>query len=269
MPAHGSLDGGEHEAGGAAAALRRLYRRMYDFLCGVHPRVYLWHAQFLSSRALVLSMRRALAYVPDGCRVLDVGCGTAPYRRWLPRRVDYTGIDIAAGGGAPDIVIEPDSAWPLADGAYDLVLCTQVLEHARDKDLLLAEIKRVLRPGGLLILSVPFVYGEHGLPHDYRRFTRAGLREALESDYVPAEQFVSGRAGTVLVTLFLNWADEALGARRATRVLKPLLLPFWLGVCLFCNVAGFLLDKIDPTTSLYLDNIYIGRKGPARGVINR
>jgi SAM-dependent methyltransferase len=116
----------------------------------------------------------------DGTLV-DVGCGAQPYRRLLPAKARYVGLDTASaaddfGYGVPDVrVIAEDGAWPVGDGEADIVLATETLEHVPDPAAFVTEAQRVLRPGGRLILTVPFAARWHFIPHDYWRFTPSGL----------------------------------------------------------------------------------------------
>jgi SAM-dependent methyltransferase len=64
---------------------------------------------------------------------------------------------------------------PLKTESVDAVLCTEVLEHAIDPELLIGEIFRILRRGGRVCVTVPFIWGLHELPYDFRRFTPFGL----------------------------------------------------------------------------------------------
>ncbi len=82
------------------------------------------------------------------------------------------------------VELEPDSPFPLDDAAFDLVLCAETLEHVRDVQLLLSEIRRVLRPGGLLALSTPaarfLVRPPDPLSPHLRLLTRRSLRRLLD-----------------------------------------------------------------------------------------
>jgi SAM-dependent methyltransferase len=69
---------------------------------------------------------------------------------------------------------------PAADESCDGAILMAVLEHVRDADRTLTEARRILKPGGLLFVDVPFIQGFHASPHDYRRYTEPGLREAVE-----------------------------------------------------------------------------------------
>lgn len=115
--------------------------------------------------------------------VLDYGCGGQPYRRLLERyAAGYIGADVAAAAGVtPDVVLTPGEPAPLPEACVDTILSTQVLEHVYDFHAYLADCKRLLRPGGKLILSVPMHWRHHEMPYDYWRFTRFGLERSLES----------------------------------------------------------------------------------------
>jgi SAM-dependent methyltransferase len=137
----------------------------------------------LQLATIVQHLRPALGSL-DG-RVLDVGAGQSPWRGWLPERVHYSGLDIANAAefgmaeAMRDVTYYDGRAMPFGDGAFDAVLCIEVMEHARDPELLVSEMFRVLKPGGTLLLTVPWSARLHHLPHDYHRFTRTRLRELL------------------------------------------------------------------------------------------
>jgi SAM-dependent methyltransferase len=112
--------------------------------------------------------------------LLDVGCGEMPFRGMLPSGIRYTGIDVQQAGdfGMHDhdeIKLFDGRSIPFPDENFDVVLCTEVLEHAVDPEALIAEMWRVLRPGGIMLVTVPFSARVHYAPHDYNRFTRYRL----------------------------------------------------------------------------------------------
>jgi ubiquinone/menaquinone biosynthesis C-methylase UbiE len=69
---------------------------------------------------------------------------------------------------------------PVKDNSFDTVLCNQVLEHVPEPQHLFCEITRVLKTGGILILTAPHIWELHEVPHDYYRFTPYGLRYLAE-----------------------------------------------------------------------------------------
>lgn len=100
-----------------------------------------------------------LARVPAGAAVLDIGCRDGGLRRYLPPGVRYQGMDITPEFAGPDIVIQDVSnGIPFPDAGFDHVFCIEVLEHVPNPYGALTEMRRVLRPDGVLILSVPNPY---------------------------------------------------------------------------------------------------------------
>lgn len=119
-------------------------------------------------------------------RILDVGAGQSPWQAWLPTTAVYQGIDVGHADefgmevARSGIIYYDGTTMPIEDGTYDSVLCIEVLEHSESPQLLLSEMARILRPGGRLILTVPWSARLHHLPYDYHRFTRMRLLKLLE-----------------------------------------------------------------------------------------
>jgi SAM-dependent methyltransferase len=136
-------------------------------------------------------------------RLLDVGCGAQPYRQLLPSNVVYLGIDtidakMHFGYDSPDTVYFAGETWPVETASVDVVLCTEVLEHVADPVVFLREMYRCLRPAGRAILTVPFAARWHFIPHDYWRFTPAGLHLLLEQAlFTDIRVYARGNALTV------------------------------------------------------------------------
>jgi SAM-dependent methyltransferase len=114
--------------------------------------------------------------------MLDFGCGGRPYENLFRPRLDrYIAADVAQAKGTEiDIELIPGEPVPMDDGTVDVVLSTQCLEHVPDVDSYLSECNRLLRPGGILILTAPMQWRHHDVPYDYLRFTRYGLTIFLE-----------------------------------------------------------------------------------------
>jgi len=160
-------------------------------------------------------VEQAARTVGNGAAVLDVGAGTAPYRELFShtryRTVDWPGSPHAAGRDA-DIVASAE-AIPLPSRSVDLILLTQVLEHVPRPLAVLDEQHRLLREGGRLIVTVPMTWELHEQPHDYFRFTAAGLAAVLEqSGFAVREQ--SARGGTLdTIAQLLRNVSWQLGSR--------------------------------------------------------
>jgi SAM-dependent methyltransferase len=146
----------------------------------------------------------------EGGDVLDVGCGAQPYRTLFPRRARYRAIDIAQakarfGYHLPDTEYFEGSRWPVCDTSIDLVLATETLEHVREPPVFLSEARRVLRPGGRLVLTVPFSARWHYIPHDYWRFTPSCLSILLkEAGFLEVAVYARGNELTVVCNKIMS-----------------------------------------------------------------
>lgn len=125
---------------------------------------------------------KLLAPEMDG-KLLDFGCGAKPYKSLFSNVTDYIGIDIENEGHDHknekiDVYYNGD-VIPFDNDTFDSVLTTEVLEHVPDVDRCLKEIRRVLKPNGKLLITVPFIWQEHEMPFDFRRFSSIGIRKHL------------------------------------------------------------------------------------------
>jgi SAM-dependent methyltransferase len=152
--------------------------------------------------------------LPSGARLLDYGCATSPYRDLFGPTIDYVGADIA---GNPEATIElkADGTVPVEGESFDVVLSTQVLEHVRDPGGYLAESRRVLKPGGYLVLTTHGIMQFHPDPVDFWRWTADGLAKAVSDGGLDVVEMrgIMGLAPTA-VQLFQN-ATAAHVPRRA------------------------------------------------------
>jgi len=116
-------------------------------------------------------------------RLLDVGCGEKPYAPLFRDLVDeHVGVDHPESIHPLSAVDVLATAYdiPLEDASFDTVLMTEVLEHLEEPARAIAEARRLLRPGGNLILSTPFMWPLHEEPRDFFRYSPHGLRHLLE-----------------------------------------------------------------------------------------
>lgn len=160
--------------------------------------------------------------------LLDLGCGDSPYRELVsPYVTRYLGCDPVAQS-RPNVVAD-GAGLPFRSGSFDSVLCTQVLEHVPDPLAVVKEIARVLRPGGVALITTPLNSGIHLAPHDYSRLTEFGLRHLSELAGLKVEaleerggRIASAAQAVLLVFEVDRMPSRHLGAalmRRAIRLL--------------------------------------------------
>ncbi|MBI1947850.1 MAG: methyltransferase domain-containing protein [Deltaproteobacteria bacterium] len=179
-------------------------------------------------RAVRDFVRQALdgVLVRPGLRVLDVGCGEQPLRASVEARgARYLGVDVSANPAHTTAALCRADALPFAAASFDVVLLTEVLEHVDEPATAIGECARVLRPGGSLIVTVPFMYPLHEEPHDFLRPTAHLLRRLCDEqglevvDLSPLGDTL-GAAATLLDHAWSTTRGPAHWARLGVRMLS-------------------------------------------------
>lgn len=183
-------------------------------------------------------------------KVLDVGCGAQPFRGLLSSQATYFGIDTVDamahfGYEMPDTLYYAGNTWPVTNESCDVVVCTEALEHVVDPSAFVGEMHRCLRPGGRLLLTVPFAARWHFIPYDYWRFTPSGLSVLLgRNGFTKLEVYARGNAVTVacykvmaLMLPFLLPQGRRPIWSWSARVLGVAALPVFIGVALIGNAS--------------------------------
>lgn len=203
--------------------------------------------------------------------VLDIGCADRWIERLLPTGTRYVGVDYWETGknlykAQPDIYADA-AMLPLATESCDCVVLLEVLEHIRNPQAALHEIARVLRPGGKLLLSIPFLYPTHDAPHDYQRLTHHGLDRDLENaglQVISTEARLSTiETAAMLCCLALGGsALQSLQQRHPSLLLAPVLA----ALIPVINIMGWLLTRLLPHWPAFTSGFraLAHKPGPAR-----
>jgi SAM-dependent methyltransferase len=215
--------------------------------------------RFRSYKWLVTrSLARTIARVGHHAhgRVLDVGCGDKRFARQCGERVTkYIGLDYPTTFAGRDDNVEVFGtalALPFASATFDTVVSFEVLEHVTNPRAMVEEIARVVRPGGRVILTTPFLWGEHCQPHDYFRFTLYGLRQLFED--AGLEVLVQERANgfwTLAGERLCYYLWPVYGRRLG-----------WLhtAVSFMILVCASLLEQLHPSDTDYTTSVIVGLK---------
>jgi SAM-dependent methyltransferase len=188
-------------------------------------------ARPLSGKLTRITLDRFIAAHATDRRTLDIGAQNGPYGAHFPRRV---GLDIRPGAGVR--IIGDAQALGIRDAAFEVVLCTEVLEHLPEPQKAIDEIFRVLEPGGSLLLTTRFLFPIHDAPHDYFRFTKYGLRHLLRRFEIVELREETGTVGTLAVLL------QRIGMQAETLGWTPL-RALWLVAAQAARPFAFLITR--------------------------
>ena len=146
-------------------------------------------------------------------RLLDVGCGIKPYEPFFAGAIaEYIGVDVANPAAELEGTVEE---IPVPDGSFELVLCTQTLEHVEDPPRAVRELRRVVAPEGRVLVSTHGVQVYHPNPGDYWRWTHAGLERLFRENAFWSTVTVTPGSGTTACIGMLVSTYIALLAKRA------------------------------------------------------
>jgi len=196
-------------------------------------------------------------------KLLDFGCGSKPYRS-LFNVEEYIGLDFEKTGhdhsNEQIDVFYDGKTIPFPDDHFDSILCSEVIEHLFDLPHTLAEMNRVLKKEGKILVTCPFVWNEHEAPYDYARYTQYALRDMFEKkgfriiEYSKQGNFVEAIT-QVRVLYFLQWAESFLSKLSFPGRFIQKSMVFLM------NGWGAVKSRIFPTRyDFYLSNIIVAEK---------
>ncbi len=207
-------------------------------------------SKLLSRQGLYPFLRREFARIPPGANVLTVG-GDGLITDLLRHESKVRGfrlvtVDIDEHRN-PDIVADFCDESKLPAQTCDFVVLSEVLEHFHAPPQALIQARRLLRPGGRLILTTPFIFPLHERPHDYFRYTKYGLQHLLNPFEDVRVRERNGWAEAILVLAVRMCMEPRLVARWFGLAFVPIALLVWPLAHLFDLVV-----KADCLTSGYV-----------------
>lgn len=198
-------------------------------------------------------------------RLLDVGCGMKPYKDVYDEYVDeYLGLEYSPDSGYRGNLADfcgDAAALPLADESIDTILCTEVLEHIHDPEGTIAEFARILRPGGTIITTAPFVFPVHDA-YDFFRYSPDGIAVMMKRNGLTVEKVEPLSGGAVTLALMFNmyWFGSGFMWTKWLYPIGVILRPILWLLCFFVNILGGVFEKIIPAKGFSFNHLTIARK---------
>lgn len=194
----------------------------------------------------------------------DLGCGEAPYRDFFLRYAEkYIGVDWAGCYHATkaDVVADLNIPLPIECGVADTVVSLSVLEHLCEPQTMLNEAFRILKPGGAIVLQVPFQWWIHEAPYDFFRYTSYGLKYLFEkAGFV--DVIVEPQSGFFTMWILkMNYFSCRFicGPKPLRWLVKACLVPFWFTGQLLAPV----LDTLDRNWAAETSGYFVTARKPA------
>lgn len=208
---------------------------------------------YFSRKKLYKSIVEYSHYMSGKC--MDFGCGTQPYRKLL--HVDqYIGVEIETEHKVRGITYYDGHHLPFEDGEFDSIISSEVFEHISNIEEIVLELNRVLKVGGIMLLTIPFAYPRHCWPFDYKRYTMQGIKHLLSNAGFECIKCRMDSSYWECIAQLKNvyWAVEMNVKNTIEEVIKIL-------ATTVNNINGIIVNKILPHSDiLYLDNVVVVRK---------
>lgn len=216
-------------------------------------------------RKAISDALNSLGRPKPAARALDVGAGECPLRDDLiSRGFAYKSLDVSQNKtNSIDYVARIDDCLPegiLVEGGFDLILCTEVLEHVPDWGAAFSNIGNLLRRGGVCIISAPFFYMPHEEPHDYWRPMDHALRHFAEKFQFDVKRNIRiGDGWDVYGTLLCSMA---VCRKRKSLIGWSAAVPTYIAHWLIKTIvkSRILSQSVELQTRFYLGNVFILEK---------
>lgn len=226
-----------------------------------HPnrRAYNWLAYNINEQLLqrCTKMYKGTLY--------DLGAGESPYKYFFLQYADsYIAVDWAESlhDTNADIIADLNKTLPIESDMADVVVSLSVMEHLYEPQTMLNEAYRILKPGGDIILQVPWQWWVHEAPHDYFRYTTYGLQYLFKT--AGFENIVIEPQTGYFTTAVLKWnyfTNRFVRGPAFTRwIINACLIPFWY----IGQKISPLLDKLDRKWSLETAGYFVAANKPKR-----
>ena len=204
----------------------------------IKPRIYDYC--YFSTKCNLRAFNCFMGNLKKGARVLDLGCGNTPFRDLL-KDIDYVGVDFKPKDKSI-IAHDLTEPLPLPDNEFDAVILSESLEHIPNPYDLLAEIQRIIKNGGYIFISTPFVFPVHGVPHDFYRYTYLFYEKLFDLHRFKIVQFTA--SNSIFSTPLLISNQIILGAP-VPYFIKNM---YWFSTNIICSIFEWIVSLSNSKT---------------------
>ncbi len=196
-------------------------------------------------------------------RLLDFGCGSKPYKSFIQVK-EYVGVDFVNEGHPHDNeqidIFYDGKKIPVENETFDSILSSEVFEHIFNLEEVLTELNRVLKKGGVILITCPFLWKEHEVPNDFARYTHFALKHLFEKNGFRVRTL--DKSGNFIEVLFqlqaLYFNDSWWPKFKKIPLLNVLFKCFFIALP---NAVGAVLSKLLPKNrQMYFNNIVVAEK---------
>jgi len=207
---------------------------------------------------LFLKLRKFAPQV-DG-KLLDFGCGRKPYKNLFINVKEYIGVDIAQTGHDHQLseidVFYDGQNLPFPEESFESIFTSEVFEHVFNLNDILDELHRVLKKDGKILITIPFMWGEHEKPYDYARYTSFAIRDILEKkNFKILHLEKSGHAAETILQLFTSYIHGFFPKNRYLKSLLTILFIFPVHL-----LGGLICLFLPSNKDIYFNNIILASK---------
>lgn len=160
------------------------------------PKLYFFLAYIFGGRQVNITSQKFVNSLAPELKIINLGSGT---RSLGPNVIN---VDFHAFSNVQ--VVARAEELPFEDGSVDVIVCDNMLEHVPKPSLVIGEIKRVLKPHGIVYIGIPFIIQYHSSPHDYQRWTAEGLRTLMDG-FAEQELKIASGPTSAMTTVLGEW----------------------------------------------------------------
>ena len=211
---------------------------------------------FLGRSAMYLNVKKYSSNIKG--KTLDVGCGSKPYSALFKNVTEYVGMDIEQSGHKHDLshidVFYDGKKFPFEENTFDSLVFFEVLEHVFNPNEFMKEIHKVVKPDGLCLVTIPFIWGEHEQPYDFARYSSFGLKHVFNTNGFEIIHHKKYLTDFRLIFLLINSYLYTMFKKYLPGISAWI---FIIPASMINNLLGLISYLLPGNKDLYFGNIYI------------